>query len=135
MRLGMRRLLAILVFGAAAAGATLAGAGLAVAPHVDPPGIARVHDHVLAAYRFPIFLLRLQERLRADQPSFHLESRLGGGLATVVLALLVVAAARLPRPSLQAVGSLAPPAAMTSQWRAVLPLAPPRRSALRPVPA
>ena len=57
----MRRPLAIAVFSLAATGSTLAGAGLVVAPHVDPPGTPAFHDHMLAAYRFPIFLMHLQQ--------------------------------------------------------------------------
>ena len=55
------RALGILIFTLAVTGATLAGSGLVVAPHVDPPGTPLFHDHVLAAYRFPIFLMHLQQ--------------------------------------------------------------------------
>src|SRR5438876_9481961 len=40
----VRRLLAIAVFSLAATGSTLAGAGLVVAPHIDPPGTPAFHD-------------------------------------------------------------------------------------------
>src|SRR4029077_1676136 len=63
----VRRLLAIAVFSLAASGATLAGAGLVVAPHIDPPGTPAFHDHVLAAYRFPIFLMHLQQLYERGQ--------------------------------------------------------------------
>ena len=56
------RLIAIVVFALAVTGATLAGSGLVVAPHIDPPGTPKYHDHVLAAYRLPIFLANMQAR-------------------------------------------------------------------------
>ena len=59
----MARLPAILVFALAAGCATLASSGLAVAPHAHPPGAARYHDHLLAAYRYPLFLMRLADRV------------------------------------------------------------------------
>ena len=89
-----------LVFALAAGSSALAAAGLAVAPHVDPPGTPLFHDHLLAAYRYPLFLLRL--RMLSQQlsgPGWTLE-RPGqlelGGLVLASLALLVP---KLPRPT------------------------------------
>lgn len=129
----MRLALATLVFALAAAGSALAGSGLVVAPHVDPPGTPRVHDHVLAAYRFPLFLVRLQDRLYKGE-RFSLDQSAAAS-ATLVLALLVVAVARLPRPARRVVARLRAPAVRPSQWRAELPLAPPRALAVRSVQA
>src|SRR5207247_4251486 len=58
--LSVMRWLCGLVFALAAGSSALAAAGLAVAPHVDPPGTPLFHDHLLAAYRYPLFLLRLR---------------------------------------------------------------------------
>ncbi len=130
----MKRALAALVFALAVSGATLAGSGLVVAPHVDPPGTPLVHDHVLAAYRFPIFLMRLQDRLyRGDR--FTLDQFATAGSAALVLALLTFTVPRLPRPSRRAVGWIPLPAIRPAQWRPELPLAPPRTGALRSDPA
>ncbi|HEV8534105.1 MAG TPA: hypothetical protein VGR87_00060 [Candidatus Limnocylindria bacterium] len=121
----MRRLLAIAVFTLAATGATLAGSGLVVAPHVDPPGTPAFHDHVLAAYRFPIFLLRLQQ-LYDRGPKLTMVSPLATSLAVTVFALLVLALARLPRPTRRPSAYLAAPAIARSLWSAPLLLGPPR---------
>ena len=131
----MRRALAALVFALAVAGATLAGSGLVVAPHVDPPGTRLVHDHVLAAYRFPIFLMRLQDRLYRGERFSLDQTALAAGSAALALALLPFAVPRLPRPTLRAVTRLAAAPLRPSQWRPELPLAPPRARALRSVPA
>src|SRR5437868_10048894 len=94
----MRRALAILVFAVAAGAAAAAGSGLVVAPHVDPPGTPLFHDHVLAAYRFPIFVMRLQQ-LYDRGPKATFVSPLASGIAALVLGLLVFLWPRLPRPS------------------------------------
>lgn len=121
----MRRFLAVTIFALAASGATLAGAGLVVAPHIDPPGTPAFHDHVLAAYRFPIFLMRLQQ-LYAGAPKLEMVSPLASGLAAVAMALLVVAWPRLPRPARRP--SVDMPIALISRalWSAPLLLGPPR---------
>ena len=78
----MRRFLAILVFALAAGAATAAGAGVAVAPHIDPPGTPLFHQHVFAAYRLPIFLGVLRAKydphqgLMSPTSVFELESTL-----------------------------------------------------------
>ena len=54
------RWLCTVVLALAAASSALAAAGVAVAPHVDPPGTPLIHEHLLAAYRFPLFLMRLR---------------------------------------------------------------------------
>jgi hypothetical protein len=121
----VRRLLAITIFALAAAGATLAGSGLIVAPHVDPPGTPLHHDHVLAAYRFPIFLMRLQQ-LYDREPEMVMVSPLATSLAVTVMALLVFAWPRLSRPALRPWGYVAQPLIARSLWRGPLLLGPPR---------
>jgi hypothetical protein len=120
----VRRLLAIAIFSLAATGATLAGSGLVTAPHVDPPGTPAFHDHVLAAYRFPIFLMRLQQVL--DQgPKLTTLSPLTE-LASLVMGLLVFAAPRLPRPTRRPLASVAPARIPSALWDSPLLLGPPR---------
>ncbi len=119
----MRRLLAIAVFSLAASGATLAGAGLIVAPHVDPPGTPAFHDHVLAAYRFPIFLMHLQQlydrgqKLVMDSPF---------ATAAVSLGLLIFAWPRLPRPTRRPTADVPTPLISSALWSVPLLLSPPR---------
>jgi hypothetical protein len=120
----VRRLLAIAVFSLAAAGSTLAGAGLVVAPHVDPPGTRAFHDHVLAAYRFPIFLMHLQQLYNRAQ-KITIES-LFAGLAAVAMGLLVFAWPRLPRPTRRPTADLPIPLISRALWSAPLLLGPPR---------
>lgn len=123
------RWLCALVFAVAAGSCTLAASGLAVPPHVDPPGTPRSHDHLLAAYRYPLFLLRLKMlgQLPA-RPGWSLETPGGIELGALTLAALALLVARLPRPTRRAVAllpaiQLAPP-----KWRASFPVAPPRAS-------
>ena len=52
------RWLCVLAFAIAAGSSAMAGAGLVVPPHIDPPGTPRFHDHYLAAYRYPPSLAR-----------------------------------------------------------------------------
>ena len=120
----MRRLLAIAVFSLAATGSTLAGAGLVVAPHVDPPGTPAFHDHVLAAYRFPIFLMHLQ-RLYDRAQKLTMESPFAG-LAAVAMGLLVFAWPRLPRPARRPSADVPVPLISRALWSAPLLLGPPR---------
>jgi hypothetical protein len=120
----VRRLLAIAVFSLAATGSTLAGAGVIVAPHVDPPGTPAFHDHVLAAYRFPIFLMRLQQLYDRGQ-KITIESPFAG-LAAVAMALLVFAWPRLPRPTRRPTAHLPIPLISRALWSAPLLLGPPR---------
>ena len=121
----MRRLLAIAVFSLAATGSTLAGAGLVVAPHVDPPGTPAFHDHVLAAYRFPIFLMHLQ-RLYEHGQKLTMESPLATSLAAVAMGLLVFAWPRLPRPTRRPTADVPIPLISRALWSAPLLLGPPR---------
>jgi hypothetical protein len=121
----VHRLFATAIFGLAAAGATLAGSGLVVAPHIDPPGTPPHHDHVLAAYRFPIFLMRLQQ-LYDREPEMVMVSPLATSLAVTVLALLVFIWPRLPRPTLRPRAYVAHPLIARSLWRGPLLLGPPR---------
>ena len=121
----MRRLLAIAVFSLAATGSTLAGAGLVVAPHVDPPGTPAFHDHVLAAYRFPIFLMRLQQLYERGQ-KLEMVWPLATSLAAVAMALLVFAWPRLPRPTRRPSAETQTPLISRALWSAPLLLGPPR---------
>jgi hypothetical protein len=121
----VRRFLAVTIFALAASGATLAGAGLVVAPHVDPPGTPAFHDHVLAAYRFPIFLMRLQQ-LYAGAPKLEMVSPLASSLAAVAMALLVFAWPRLPRPARRPSVDMPIPLISRALWNAPLLLGPPR---------
>ena len=125
------RWLCALVFAIAAGSSALAAAGLVVPPHVDPPGTPRFHDHLLAAYRYPLFLMRLRmltQQLSGPAWTLELPGQMElGGLVLASLALLVP---KLPRPTRRAVATLptvrlAPPA-----WSAWIPLAPPRLSLL-----
>lgn len=126
------KVLAVPVFLLAVAGATLAGSGLAVAPHVEPPGTPRYHDHVLAAYRFPLFALRLSERLDPDGERFTLAAPLAELAGGLVMGLLVIAVPRLPRPTPIAVAAVPLPALAAEQWRSPDRTPPPRLAALRP---
>ena len=121
----MRRLLAVAVFALAASGATLAGAGLVVAPHVDPPGTPLFHDHVLAAYRFPIFLMHLQQLYDRGQ-KLVMESPLATSLAAVSMGLLIFAWPRLPRPTRRPTAEVPMPLISRALWSAPLLLGPPR---------
>ena len=122
------RWLCAVVFGLAAAGSTLAASGLAVPPHVDPPGTPRFHDHVLAAYRYPLFLLQL--RMASQRPSglgWTLETPSQTQLGALVLATLIVIIPRLPRPTRRVVAVFAAVGLRAPQWRLGAPLGPPRR--------
>ena len=121
----MRRFLAIAVFSLAASGATLAGAGLVVAPHVDPPGTPAFHDHVLAAYRFPIFLMHLQQLYDRGQ-KLTMESPFATSLAAVSMGLLIFAWPRLPRPTRRPTADVPIPLISRALWSAPLLLGPPR---------
>jgi hypothetical protein len=119
------RLFAVVVFALAAAGATLAGSGLVVAPHVDPPGTPKYHEHVMAAYRLPIFLAGVQARLDPRQGVLT-EEHLDAATLALTLALLVFAWPRLPRPTQHAFAELAPARVARAQWRTPLIIGPPR---------
>jgi hypothetical protein len=119
------RFAAIVVFALAVTGATLAGSGLVVAPHVDPPGTPKYHDHVLAAYRLPIFLAGMKARLDPRQGVIteHLSD---AATLAFVLALLTFFWPRLPRPTRRPVAELRELRLATSQWSTPLILGPPR---------
>ncbi len=119
------RLIASVVFVLAVGGATLAGSGLVVAPHVDPPGTPKYHDHVLAAYRLPIFLAGVQARFDPRQGVLteHLSD---AATFAFVLALLTFVWPRLPRPTRRPVAELAPACIPGPQWRTPLIPGPPR---------
>jgi hypothetical protein len=121
----VRRFLAIAVFSLAASGATLAGAGLVVAPHVDPPGTPAFHDHVLAAYRFPIFLMHLQQLYDRGQ-KLVMDSPPSTTLAAVSMGLLIFAWPRLPRPTRRPTADVPIPLISRALWSAPLLLGPPR---------
>ena len=121
------RWLGALIFAVAAASSTLAATGLAVAPHVDPPGTPRLHDHLLAAYRYPLFLLQLRAAAtHASEPGWSLETPGETELAALALATLAVTIAALPRPTRRAVARLEAVVLAASQWRPGAPLGPPR---------
>src|SRR6476660_9949626 len=101
------RVIDIVVFSLAVTGATLAGSGLVVAPHVDPPGTPRYHDHVLAAYRLPIFLANMQARFAPRQGVLS-EHLVDVATLAFVLALLVFVWPRLPRPARRPIGEISP---------------------------
>lgn len=119
------RFIAIVVFALAVTGAALAGSGLVVAPHIDPPGTLKYHDHVLAAYRLPIFLAGMKARLDPRQGVLteHLSDAATFAFA---LALLTFAWPRLPRPTRRPVADLALARGADSQWRSPLIPGPPR---------
>jgi hypothetical protein len=120
----MRRILAIVIFATAAAGATAAGAGVVVAPHIDPPGTPLFHTHALAAYRLPIFLGVLRAKW---DPKQGLASTVSAfDLATIALALLAMLWPRLPRPTLRPVAEIARLRISRALWRSPLILGPPR---------
>jgi hypothetical protein len=119
------RLIAIVVFALAVTGATLAGSGLVVAPHIDPPGTAKYHDHVLAAYRLPIFLAGVQARSDPRQGVLS-EHLVDVATFAFVLALLTFAWPRLPRPTRRPVADVAMARIARPEWRSPLVLAPPR---------
>ncbi|HEX9495837.1 MAG TPA: hypothetical protein VGA38_08765 [Candidatus Limnocylindria bacterium] len=121
------RVLLALVLAAAAAGCVLASSGLAVPPHVDPPGTPRIHDHLLAAYRYPLFLMRLKMLSHpVAGPSWTLQTPGGLELGGLILATLALSVPRLPRPTRRATAVLAAPALRLAQWRLDAPLGPPR---------
>jgi hypothetical protein len=125
------RWLCALVFALAAGSCALAGAGVVVPPHVDPPGTPRFHDHLLAAYRYPLFLLRL--KMLAQQPAgpgWSLQTPSGIELGALVLASLALIVPKLPRPTRRAVATLPAIRLAPPEWRAWIPLAPPRPSLL-----
>jgi hypothetical protein len=125
------RLLCALVFAVAAGSSALAGSGLAVPPHVDPHGTPRFHDHLLAAYRYPLFLLRLRMlNRRPDGPGWTLELPSQLAIDSLVLATLVLIVMKLPRPARRAIAVLPAIRIAPSKWEAWIPLAPPRASLL-----
>lgn len=121
------RHLAVLVFALAAASCALASSGLVVPPHVDPPGTPRFHDHLLAAYRYPLFLLRLKALGQVPaSPGWSLETPSGVTLGALVLATLALSVPKLPRPTRRAIALLPSIPLASPKWRAIIPLGPPR---------
>ena len=119
------RFIATCVFALAVTGATLAGTGLVVAPHVDPPGTPKYHDHVLAAYRLPIFLANMQARFDPRRGVLS-EYLIDVATYSFVLALLVFVWPRLPRPARRPIAELVPMRIARAQWQPSLILGPPR---------
>lgn len=142
----MRALLAPLL-ALAAASATLAGVGTVVADHAEGSA-GRAHEHPVSAYRFPILLFwdtpgvpeaeELAHHVRSAHAE-HLRALLGSFGASAgpvhplaelaagtILALLVVAAPRLPRPTRRAVATVAIPRIAPVQWRSGVATPPPR---------
>lgn len=127
----VRRALLVLVLALAAASGALAGSGLAVAPHAHAPGTPLVHDHLLAAYRYPLFLARLSALgASAAGPHWSLDLPADNAAAALTFATLIAIVPRLPRPTRRLVATFAVPALARSVWRATLTLAPPRAEAL-----
>jgi hypothetical protein len=121
------RWLCALVFAVAAGSSALAASGLAVPPHIDPPGTPRFHDHLLAAYRYPLFLMRLKMLTRSPAgPGWSLESPSQAELGALTLAMTALGVAKLPRPTRRAVATVRRVHLAAPEWRASLPLAPPR---------
>ena len=121
------RWLGAVVFLIAAASTALASSGLALPPHVDPPGAPPFHDHLLAAYRYPLFLLQLHTATRpASGSGWTLETPGQIQLGALVLATLTIGVAALPRPTRRVVAHLGPVALAAPQWRLGAPLGPPR---------
>jgi len=129
-----RRAALAFVLALAAASGALAGAGLAVTPHAHPPGPPLAHDHLLAAYRYPLFLVRLRAlTASAAGPHWSLDLPADGAAAALTFAMLIAIAPRLPRPARRLVATFAVPALAHRIWSAALILAPPRAGA--PLPA
>lgn len=129
--LSVMRWLRALVFALAAGSCALAASGLAVPPHVDPPGTPRFHDHILAAYRYPLFLLRLKMQSRqADGPGWTLDRPGDLQLGALVLATLALVVPKLPRPTRRAIAVLPAVTVPKPGWRPWIPLAPPRPALL-----
>jgi hypothetical protein len=129
--LSVMRWLCAAVFALAATSSALAASGLAVPPHIDPPGTPRFHDHLLAAYRYPLFLLRLKMlSQRPAAPGWTLEAPSQLALDALVLATLALIVPKLPRPTRRAVAMLPAIHLLAPAWRASLPLGPPRPSLL-----
>ena len=123
----MARWLAAAIFALAAGSAALAGSGLAVTPHAHAPGTPTYHDHLLVAYRYPLYLLHLTLLAHPEPgPRWSLGEEPAGAGTALVFALLVFAAARLPRPASRAVADIAPVIVSRPQWRALRILGPPR---------
>ena len=121
----MRRLLAILVFTIAAGAATAAGAGVAVAPHIDPPGTPLFHAHTFAAYRLPLFLGVLRARYDPHQGLLNTTSVFDLEM-TLVLALLALLWPHLSRPTLLAIADLEALRISPALWRVPHLTGPPR---------
>lgn len=127
----VRRAVLVLILALAAASGALAGAGLAVAPHAHPPGTPLVHDHLLAAYRYPLFLVRLRALAAAAAgPHWSLDRPADGAAAVITFATLIAIVPRLPRPTRRLVETFAAPALARPVWSAALILAPPRAETL-----
>ena len=125
------RWLCALVFALAAGSSALAASGLAVPPHVDPPGTPRFHDHLLAAYRYPLFLMRLKMlSQRPTGPGWTLETPGSIELGALTLALLALIVPKLPRPTRRAIAAVPTIRLLAPQWRLGAPLGPPRTSLL-----
>lgn len=123
----MKRILLTGVLAVAAGAATVAGVGVAVAPHVDQPGTPLFHQHVFAAYRLPLFLGVLRARYDPHQGLMSPASVLDLE-ATLVLALLALVWPRLPRPTLLATAEDARARIARALWRSPLLTGPPRHA-------
>lgn len=142
------RALAVAVFAVAAAASALGGSGLVVVPHDEPPGSGPVHEHSASVYRFPVLLVGVVPGVpRAEELAHHVRAAhadhlrallgiAGAGFGPVhplaelagatVLALLVIAVPRLPRPTRRVIAEVPRLAVVASQWRSALASPPPR---------
>jgi len=155
----VRRALLSLGLALAAGSAALAGSGLAVRPHAHAPGTPAAHDHLLAAYRYPLFLIRLGARTASATPglsgvpgvpgvpglpgvsgvsgvpgqrwSLDLPSA-AAAAAALVFATLAAIVPRLPRPARLLVAVFVVPPLVPPVWRGRSIPAPPRAPALLP---
>lgn len=142
------RVLRCALFAVAATAVVLGSGGLVVVPHREPTGSGSAHQHAVTVYRFPLALLGDAPGVpRADELAHHvaavhvahLRALLGlpgESLAAIhplaelaagtVLALLILAVPRLPRPARRAIAEISFPATPTPQWRSLLASPPPR---------
>lgn len=148
----MRRL-ARAVFAVAATAAALSGGGLVVAAHDEPPGAGPGHQHAATAYRLPLLLVgptpgvpeaaelahdvttvhaeHLRALLGLERSAIGPVQPLAELAGATILALLVIAVPRLPRPTRRAVAEMPIPATPGAQWSLRLAPPPPRLASVR----
>lgn len=119
--------LGTLVLAVAAVSSALAANGLAVAPHLDPPGTPLFHEHPLASYRYTLSLAGAERSDPEPGPGWRLETpselQLDGIVLAMVAPLLVTA---VPRPARRVANARSTVLLRGPQWRAGAPRSPPR---------